>query len=152
MRQLVARILLLLPATLTVVPFPEMLLPMYYLMPSVTTAVVVFVLAVSVSCAQMLYQYWAVGELERWAPSNWISTAGAWLNKQVLVQWVLKKTGLTLFLLGLIPGIRLAGTTLWQNTKHPWGGYLLAGGTAIQLALVFGGILGLGRLVAKFFR
>lgn len=151
MRQLLARVLLLLPVTLTLIPFPEMLLPMYYLAPSVTTAVAIFVAAWSVSCAQMLYQHWAVGEIERLAPT-WASTAGTWLDKQTLVMAVRRKTGLMLFLLGFCPAVRVAGTTLWQTTGHRWGGYLLATGTACQLAVIFGGMLGLGRLIRELFR
>ena len=149
MRELFRRILALLPVGLTIVPFPEMVLPMYYKAPSAITAVAILVLATTISCIQMLYQHWAVGQVKQLAPT-WTSKAGTWLDTQLLVKAVRQNTGLMLFLLGLCPGVRVAGITLWRTSKYRWGGYLLAAGTCIQLTIIFGFMLGLGGLISGF--
>lgn len=147
----IRRGVLLLPVTLTFVPLPEMCLPMYYLAPSVATAVLVFALACAISTVQMMYQYWAMGEVERLAPV-WSSAAGTWFDRQTVVKAVVQRTPLTLFLLGLIPGLRAVGTGLWRTTGCRWGGCHLAIGAAIQLAIVFGSMLGLGGVISGLFR
>ncbi len=150
MRQLFGKVILLLPSVLTLAPLPESVFPMYYLAPTWPTACTIFMLALVISYVQLVYQYWAIGQVEELAPRK-MSRAGVWLQQQPIVQAIQQRTGLMLFLFGLCPFVRCGGTTLWQVTGYRRGGFLLMAGTAIQFGLVFSSMLGLGRLIRGLF-
>lgn len=147
MRNLFGRIVLLLPLVLTVVPV-EGMFPLYFLAPSRVTWLALLAVASAVSITQMLYQYWGAGEVERLAPMM-TARAGKWLTRQPFIQEIRRRTGVTLFLLSVIPGLRSFGVALWQTTRYPLGGVILAIGTIIQLACVLGAMTGAGNLISR---
>ncbi len=100
----------------------------------------------------MLYQYWVVGQTKGLVSPTAVSKVGDWLKKQAPIQAVLQKTGHTIFLSAVVPGTRSMGVALWKSTGYPRGGYLLAGGTIIQIGYTFAWMLGLGKTITWLFR
>jgi hypothetical protein len=143
-------IMLLLPIGATLLP-AEIVFPLFYLAPSKIAAACLFVLACTVSIAQMLYQHWAVGQAEQMAPGA-TERIESWLRRQPIVQAILPHMGLTLFLTAALPCIRSVGVAMWKATRYPRGGYYLSVGTVLQLGYTFSVLLGLGRLIQNLFR
>jgi hypothetical protein len=147
MRNLFGRIVLLLPLVLTVVPV-EGMFPLYFLAPSRVTWLALLAVASAVSITQMLYQYWGAGEVERLAPMM-TARAGKWLTRQPFIQEIRRRTGITLFILAVIPCSRSFGVALWQTTRYPLGGWILGVGTVVQLAWALAMLVGAGKLVSR---
>lgn len=144
------RYILLMPLAATILP-AEILLPMYYIAPSIGAGITVYVVAAALSISQMLYQYWGLGKVEELAPATTVRIGG-WLRKQPLVQAVRRRETLTLFLLAALPGVRSFGVALWQTSGSRLGGWVLAAGTLVQLGCNFAFMLGLGQAIRALFQ